>query len=143
MYDKNIIGGYQEGTEWFSNQSASVPFRWRPSYITGWLDLGYISDEQANSLRTQFNTLTENTFEEVVNYFNDNVVAGEEGCDGSSGEVPTYWQFQEASPIVKLFYLSQTQIEYLKQTDLHQANLNGNNYFGPGKIPCYTVARSN
>lgn len=143
MFDKSQITGREEGTEWFSDITTSeCPKTWRPNNVTGWLKLAYLSDEQIQSVKTNFSNLIENFYSQDVEFLGNGVEPGEEGLDGGATELPVYWQFSPETPVLKLFYLSLEQMNFVKQNDLHGANLNDKNYLGPGGVLCYSLGRT-
>ena len=141
MFDKSQIPGHNEDTEWFSDAvTEGVPTKWRANLVDGWRELCYISSEQINDIKLNYPDLQEQNYDNAVWFIGESVVAGEEGCSGSSGAVPLYWQFNNNTPVLGLAYLTSTQINYVKQKNLHQVDLN-QNYFGPNNTPCYSLAR--
>lgn len=144
MFNKSIIEGQTIDQEWQSLLMFPGSSRkWRPNYSMGWLEISYISEEQIENLKANFSDAQEYNFAENLCWLGSLVAPGEEGCDGSVNEVPVYWQFNSTSPILKIYFLSNDQINFLKQTDIHNAGLNDNNFFGPDSIPCYSIARTN
>jgi hypothetical protein len=144
MFDKTNIQGHNEDSEWLSDQSIiATSAEWRPSYNTGWLKLCYVSDEQLASLRNNFPSVTEMSGPNDIKYFGDTVQAGEEGCGGGADNLPLYWQFNDSQPVLILCYLSDTMIGYLKQNDLHNADLANKNYFGPSQVQCFSIGKIN
>lgn len=144
MFDKNTIPGTtNEDGEWSSDEILeSTLINWRPSFNTGWLSMGYISDEQIALLKTQFTT-SELIGPDDIKYLGDPVQGGEEGCGDGANYVPIYWQYNDSQPVLTLYFLSSEHVNYLKSSDLHNANLANNTYLGPGRIICFSIGRTN
>lgn len=139
MFDKSQIPGSYDESQWFSNeQLESTSTDWRPSFNTGWLMLCYVSHEQINSLKSNFSSTSELSGINNIKYLGDATQPGEEGCGNGATYLPIYWQFNDAEPVLTLYFLSSEHISHLKQTDIHQANLISNTYYGPGKIMCFS-----